>query len=582
MEQKEYVVTLKNFDDLDGFYHDMENPGLSPYTPNRVVIRTQHLPSSRNTNYLLTYDEASLLANDPRVLAVELTIAEQPGVSITPGSYTQTSNYWDKFSILDRPFPHITGQSKNWGLLRCTQTVTDINWGSPTNGYKTGTVTLNSTGKNVDVVIVDGTLDSVHPEFAVDSSGFGGSRAVEYNWYQHKQAVEGTGNGTYVYDPISDNPNIQSNNNHGCHVAGIVAGNTQGWARDATIYNISPYGDVNSPLQYIKAFHKNKPINPNTGVRNPTVTNHSYGSNLTIADIQLIRTVNFRGKSYSKPAAGWTKQDLANYNIFSDGFSCQFPIRNTALEADLIDLMKEGIICIGSASNFYHKIANPSGDNPNDYGNYIVATGYNNGTPIYYNRGTISATTGMICVSAIDVVAPNYLKLFTLPSYVDGNELKLYYADSGPRVDIYAPGSNITSSVQTVEKENDVNTSLPDSRNGSYHIAKKTGTSQASPQVAGVIACYMQEYPAATQQQARDFITATAQTDRIYGYQLPLPNPIYPNLSVDPKNKAYSLEGASNRYLYYDGGTGADPSSTPPQSLTLEGLVITSGIKLTN
>jgi len=579
MEQKEYVVTLKNFDDLEGFYHDMENPGSSPYTPNRIALRTQHLPSSRNTNYLLTYDEASLLANDPRVLAVELTIDEQQGVNLIPMSYTQTSDYWDKSSTLT------SSQSKNWALLRCTQTVTDKDWGNFNSGFenKTGTVTLNSTGKHVDVVIVDGTLDPNHPEFAVNSDGTGGTRAVQYNWYQHKQAVEGTGNGTYVYTPISSNANTQSDNNHGCHVAGIVAGNTQGWARDAKIYNISPYSGSSSFLQYIKQFHLAKPINPNTGVRNPTVTNHSYGAVQTVPNIQSITSISFRGQVYTKPNTGWTNTILANYKLFSDGTSCTFPLRNAALEADLIDLMNNGIICIGASSNFYHKIANPTGDNPNDYNNYIVVTGLNNGNPIYYNRGTISATPGMICVSAVDSIAPSVLAGYNMPGATEGNEYKLYTSDPGPRVDVYAPGSFITSSVNAIETG-----SKTDSRNSSYHIAKKSGTSQASPQVAGIVACYMQENPTATPEQARAFITSTAQTDKMYAYQQPLDYEVYSGQGdTDPLHISFSIEGSPNRYLYYDGGTGADPSGSSgpaprPNSntLSLDGLVITGGIRL--
>ena len=44
---------------------------------------------------------------------------------------------------------------------------------------------------------------------------------------------------------------------HGAHCTGNVAGNTQGWARDANIYNLT----YNNDAQYVLKFHKEKPVN---------------------------------------------------------------------------------------------------------------------------------------------------------------------------------------------------------------------------------------------------------------------------------------------------------------------------------
>ena len=64
------------------------------------------------------------------------------------------------------------------------------------------------------------------------------------------------------------------------------AGNTQGWARDANIYNInfhpagSGYGGNSWDeylWDYVRYFHKNKPVNTSTGRRNPTIMNNSWG-----------------------------------------------------------------------------------------------------------------------------------------------------------------------------------------------------------------------------------------------------------------------------------------------------------------
>ena len=57
-----YVVTLKNRDDLDGFYADMKSDGY------QISLKR---PISRNTHYHMTDLQAQNLRGDSRVLAVE-------------------------------------------------------------------------------------------------------------------------------------------------------------------------------------------------------------------------------------------------------------------------------------------------------------------------------------------------------------------------------------------------------------------------------------------------------------------------------------------------------------------------------
>jgi hypothetical protein len=70
-ELREYIVTLKEHQDLDSFYEDMETPGGNLYIPDRAIEVAVRRPISRNTNYLLTYEEAEQLRNDPRVRCIE-------------------------------------------------------------------------------------------------------------------------------------------------------------------------------------------------------------------------------------------------------------------------------------------------------------------------------------------------------------------------------------------------------------------------------------------------------------------------------------------------------------------------------
>jgi hypothetical protein len=303
VQTKEYIVTVYNRDELSSIYDDLETKGKAPLNTDilRAVECTERRPSSRNTVYRLTNWEAQELKLDPRVRSVELVPSEL-GIQAGTTTISQTSTAWDKSS-------NQTSAMKNWGLLRCAEGVQRSGWGG--TGYEgngsgtpaqTGTINLTQSGKNVDVVIVDGNgIVFDHPEYAVNADGTGGSRAVQYNWAQHNPQVTGGAAGTYTY----------GTSDHATHVAGTTAGNTQGWARKANIYNIFYYagavGDNNFPyvMDYVREFHRTKSINPATGRKNPTITNNSWGMSIFPGEWALsdITAVTYRGTRYT-PGAG--------------------------------------------------------------------------------------------------------------------------------------------------------------------------------------------------------------------------------------------------------------------------------------
>lgn len=509
MKEREYIVTLHNYEDLDSFYEDMETPGGNLYIPNRRVTVAHRRPSSRNTHYMLTDREAEMVKNDPRVLSVELDFKES-GVSIVP-SWTQTSNLWNKSSS-------INSLHTNWGLLRVIEGQQRLNWGSDGITTVTGTAKTTSSGKNVDVVIVDGHMDPNHPEFAVNSDGTGGSRVNQFNWFSLNPEVLGTSPTTYLYTPYVDNSNNErtTDNDHGAHVAGIMAGNTCGWARDANIYNINPYSSAPSPtsflIDYIRQWHRTKPINPITGRRNPTITNHSYEIIVSLP-ITQINSIRFRGVLYNGP---FIPKQLPNYGIpIFNILNIALPVRSIAYEQDLLDAINDGIIVVGAAGNSGIKIANYSNDVSDDYNNYVVR---NTGSIYYYMRGSLAAGNSIICVGGISSSV---------------SQTKLSYSNCGPRIDLYAPGQRIISSVNS---SNGVVAS--DVRNSSYKLAKFSGTSMAAPHVAGVIACLAETQQRLTQQQAIEYITSNAKVGQLTSTNGGLAD-------------TTDLLGSTNRYLYY-------------------------------
>ena len=516
MQEREYVITLHKHEDLDSFYDDMETLGGALFIPNRAISLVNRRPVSRNTHYKLTDEEAGLIRNDSRVMAVELSI-EEAGLEIRP-SWTQSSIFWNKSNSVSATY-------KNWGLLRSVEGLQRASWGSDGVTNASGTINVTASGKHVDIVVVDGHMDPAHPEFAVNVDGTGGSRVNQYNWFSLTTTVTGGGsNGTYVYTPYVDPsyPTLDSNgysartadNDHGAHVAGILSGNTQGWAHDANIYNISPYstsqGATSYFLDYIKVWHQLKTINPITGVKNPTVTNHSYGL-LASANITTISTVRYRGTIFNGP---FTSAQLSGYEIYNFGGTTVINQRNTGIEQDFIDLMAAGVIVVGAAGNSYSKIMNPTDSLSDDYNNYYTV----GSTIYYYMRGTITSVAGAITVGAIGS---------------NISDIKTADSDSGPRIDVYAPGRFIMSSVNST-----LGVYANDARNTSYYITKKTGTSMASPQVAGVLACLAETWPRLSQPYALTYIQTRAKFNQI-------------TAGTGGPTDYTDLQGSANRFLYF-------------------------------
>lgn len=522
---REYVVTLKDSSDLESFYNHMETVGGSNGIPRRAVDCKDRRPISRSTHYWLYDSEAENLRKNPKVLSVELSLEEQ-GMKIRR-FWSETSTLWNKSNT-------ISGNHKNWGLLRCTEGEQRSNWGTGVGGVAnvTGTAKTTSSGKNVDVVIVDGHFNPAHPEFAKNRDGTGGSRVIQYNWFQHNPVVTGGAPSTYVYTPYVDPSYTDEDgdgvsdrtedNTHGAIVATIMCGSSQGWARDANIYNINPYSSSPSStpyvIDYIRAFHRNKPVNPITGLKNPTVTNHSYGYIVSV-ETTRITDVRFRGTEFTGP---FTDSQLINFGLTVDAGSISFAGNSTFLDQDCIDAMNEGIIFISAAGNQYHSISPYSTNVADDYNNYVIIDGF---YLYYYMRGTITAP-GVIVVGSSDL------------GYV---ERKATFSNTGPRVDLYSPGFLIMGAVNytsLAEANSDGAVTVTDPRNTGYRFTKSVGTSFAAPQVAGAVACLAEQWPRMKSAEARDYIIQKAKTG-----QLTTTNGGFGDYT--------DLQGGENRFLYY-------------------------------
>jgi hypothetical protein len=457
-------------------------------------------------------------------IKLDTQLSDAPTPNSTPAvtgvSWSRTSQAWSKATTL-------TDLDRNWGLLRSYRGSQIANWGSDGTANQPGTVAVKASGTNVDIVIVDGVIDPAHPEFALNADGSGGTRVKYYNWYDAN--ITGDANAGKAYNPpiYTGAASSSDDSRHACHVAGTVAGNTQGWAPKANIYNISPqYVNGGVPYlylyPYILAWHLKK---RSQGNMNPTICNNSWGSRYTIP-FGSITSITYRGTVYAGP---FTTSQLLDYGITNNGAgNCIVSLQNSTMDAQIQDCINAGIIMVASAGNNDTRLA-VSGDA--DYNNTLTATGFNSGNPIYYARPPSPISANVICVGAIGA------------GVTSGGDRKLSYSNCGPRVDIFAPGSYVTSAWLTSAPPSGGGfpNPVPDPRNTAYYIAKDSGTSMAAPQVSGILTCQLEINPTLTPTAAMSYITSAAIASQI------------PD-SGGGYSDTFSLQGAPNRYLTLPSG----------------------------
>jgi len=188
-------------------------------------------------------------------------------------------------------------------------------------------------------------------------------------------------------------------------------------------------------FDHVRAWHKTKPVNTVTNRRNPTILNASWGAP-TYEAYSSLTSVQYRGTTYTSSDTTWTPLNLwAQFGIVpspfyqlgeTDATATYFTYpstTNTSMTSDWEDAIADGIIIVSSAGNSRNKMDLPTG---NDYNNTI-----NNVSQYKYMSGGFKNTTDAIIVGALS----NEIE--------SGSEYKSNFSNTGPRVDIFAPGSAI-------------------------------------------------------------------------------------------------------------------------------------------
>ena len=510
---REWIVILEKDIDYNSFWDEIENDSSDDgFVPSRRVDIANERPGMRRMcHYWLSTQEAEELRNDDRVLSVELPFEDNDDEVIKLG-LDNTFDYTRSSGISNNDIV------SNWGLVRC-------NYRDNPTDYTSHTYSLDGTG--VDVVIIDTGIIADHPEWE-DANGV--SRLQQIDWFQ-ESGVSGTQHADFYNDY----------DGHGTHCAGIAAGKTFGWAKNAHIYAISmgslilgggnPNGIHSSSqiFDVLLGWHNNKPVDPVTGYKRPTIVNASWNI-VTTNDWTDERFITWRGTRYSwstfaNETEAWEKTGLRpHYGIGREGAGTSTST-NTAVE----ELIDAGIHVCNSAGNGYRTLNGPGDiDYNNVFEYYVPPAGQIISSSGHWRPGAPYVQDRMFLVGNVDVT----LDVVTQQDRKNGS------SNSGPAVNIFAPGTGIMSAYRSGGNYHGDN---------NYYQAILTGTSMASPQVCGVGALVLQANPWATPEQLIAHMTYHGSKDKIEEPSTPFEN--WTQLTADYTDNTTTL-GADNVMLY--------------------------------
>lgn len=565
-ELKEYVVTVKKGKTISQLENDLrrdtaEDDGVdSSIVPDRpVLIANARELSERQTHFSMTWAEAQALKNHEDVLNVE------PANSVIAQTSAVRTQNFEKVGI----FASNVGNATNYGLYRCN--FEENIFGADPGIGGLGNMTQNLDGTGVDVVIMDDGVAVDHPEWVGPD---GRNRFVQIDWYAAANVAGSMPTG-YYDDPASG---------HGTCVASVVAGKTYGWATNANIYSLKTLGSGATighaeGLDLVRQWHNNKPINPTTGAKNPTIVNASWdtiayvlgppaggnydpfsdGGHIVYTGYSLFGG-NYRGNAYSYALSGAGAFTMPRLNealgmsLHSTGYSLgtanvtgnlyYIPGKNDSIDAAVEDLIDAGVTFVHAAGNNQFKNDGPGGLDWDNHANVLNTASPITYTTRYYCRPSTPWANGVVHVGAVDS------NVFQMDGFYI--EQRASYSNYGTAVDIHAPGTGIVGAWVGTGGEAYY-------ANASYKQKAEQGTSFSSPQVTGVMALFLQLNPTVSAAEAKRWLINKAKVGDI----------IYDTGSTTDYANTYSLSGGPNRFLY-------NPYNLAEVRINLDGVTLSN------
>ena len=581
----------------------------------KVTCSDSKCHSPTRGTYLLTHEEASEISKHPQVKWIELSPTDHPH------SYPEPQPDTKRFRKNVKIYRDLTTSAfsisatsaeenrTNWATKRVGVTTNGKSWPNVTGNAAVinDDLSFSLTGKNVDVIIHDSGIMQYHPEFLGDdgksrvrdivldgpyyidpayfnSNGHtytkpdgrtGITTTSAHAWWENSSSRSGSFSSVATVS-IPNNYTVANTlgiggtshtmtSSHGTGCAGLSAGKNFGLAFESNIWNMSAISSptsmtIESSYDLMKIFHQNKPTNTETGRKNPTIVNGSWGY---FAGFNSGTTVNYSFKGSTGNFTGYASnstgvQAMAYGLTGGTSYDRQFATssRSSSTETAGDELINAGVIYVTSAGNSNQRLGLGLSDpHLNDYLTTLNSADTRTGVPGYNVSGTVpsghrnyihpanigyNTTTDYhpaVCVGAMDDFIES-----------DYQERKASYSNNGPGVDVWAPADETLSAGMRAANGDQLGTEINFSRYNSDFVDRYfNGTSAASPVVAGVVALFLQSKPSATSSEVKDFIRTQA------SQMLPnteWANPYPTDNNAEYWRDAYNNRGAANRVIY--------------------------------
>jgi len=596
-KRQEFTICVNSQEDWQEIHDTLCGVSNCEYIPDREVLCITDLPFSPTRSvYKLSSWEVDDLLQHPKIKWIEKSsmhnplVLEQRKIDEEFDRHTSVDRFKTNISnIRTTSSPGTALTFTQWGLLRHQ---------SSTNNFGTNT-TVNSdiqyslTGKNVDIVIMDTGVRWDHPEFLkpaytsvpVGVSTYSISRVKDillhgpsefgFTWASNGLTAPGSGSITGYSTSTALESSSFNGSWHGSHVAGTAAGNQFGLAFEANIWSIAcvdrsdlGWAEPSDGFDYIKVWHKNKPINPATGMRNPTVVNCSWGHRQFVLSGSAYNAT-FRGNSVSNTYVAASANNVPSiYYITPNGSYYEFTTKKTSGQTQADELVEDvdcqNVILVCAAGNSGTGNGKQDITTGVDYNNQFTSGTfyYSSGYDAYYCRNGTPSITHIDQLDAVIKVGAIDSTVVTASGIT--SERKAYYSNTGPSVDIWSAGSNILSPYSS---------GYVDPRNNSYYLNYLSGTSMATPNVVGMISLYLQTNPKATRISTRDWLLnqGSKVVNDLFLDQYKGNDAVGIN-SVSYWSDSYGLRDASHRILY---NPFANNTQTKMQGVFLSGCYFT-------
>lgn len=623
MTLKNYTLKVKKAEHWQEIHDILCGISSSQYIPDRSVeCSDEKEHSSTRGTFSLHATEMNELKDHPYVEWIELSPSDNPDNYPKPEIATKRFKknvkvYRDLASGINIP-PSSNPTSveldrTNWGVARPSVKAPGDFFSDTTGNidYETADFSYRLTGKNVDIIIMDSGVLQYHPEF-LDANGqsrvrdiiLDGPYHIDPNWFNVNGYTVTRADGRVTssdvrarewwtnsssrsaqFQSVGTIPFISTNYNennalgssldgtngmssgHGTGCAGLTSGKNFGNAFESNIWTVACIADttsfsVESSYDAMKIWHKNKPINPETGIKDPTLINGSWGyqagfySSSTVSYGFRGITGTFTGNASVSDQVTAMKSGLSN-QVQGAYRSWSTSSRSSSTDAAGSEMMAEGVIFVTAAGNNNQRLG--IGATDPDRLNYMSDNYFGTsdprsefpglGVPCNHRDWMNPQGVGfdsetdfhpVICVGAME------------DSMTNGVEYKASYSNNGPGIDVWAPadetlsaGTNGVSSYEDYQRYDD----------NRFWDCYFNGTSAASPVATGVIALFLEANPKATSKEVKNWINDHGSVILSHVTNTGGPGPAYldqyPNDSTtDYWTGNYCLRGSTARIIY--------------------------------